>query len=363
MDFDDNTICVLDEIFDEIVEEIIEEDEVKTVQAEITIDRRIITVWISAINHHLFRVVRKEKKIMGADYPLLDRRTTIKKRRNKMALMPVDTRLKIERVIEDGTLTGGDIRGYLGISSIGDPCARKLWYSFRLCFIEKLTPRQIRLFARGHREEPIIKADLRKVGVICQVDENNQPEVVCGYGHIKGHVDDILENVPDAPKTLHLGEYKTANDKSFKDMVKNGLKRSKPVYYDQMVCYMKLLKLTRGLFIMVNKNDDARYYERISEDTKRADFLIQRGIDIISSEIPLPKMAGPDWFACKWCGAYEICHFGEKPIQTCRTCKYVAIVNDGKWECDLDGGKELTLPEQLLGCKHYKMFECLSLKV
>ncbi len=274
-----------------------------------------------------------------------------------MALLPKDMRLKIEQIIEDRRIQS-DLRGYLGLSGIGDPCARKLWYAFRLCFREEFVSRQERLFSRGHNEEPIIQRDLKRAGVICHVDPDNQPEVIAGNGHIKGHMDDILTNVPDAPKTKHLGEYKTANDRNFKEMQKKGVKVSKPIYYDQMQCYMHLLKLTRALFIMVNKNDDSRYYERVSLDKDRAEFLLKRGFDIISTEIPPAREWGPDWYACKWCAAYEICHFGEEPIQSCRTCKNVAICNEGKWECDLHG-MELAFKQQVLSCSKFDRFDIL----
>ena len=274
-----------------------------------------------------------------------------------MALLPSDNRLKLEKMIEDEKIES-DLRGYLGISSIGDPCPRKLWYSFRQCFREKITARQARLFQRGHREEPIIQTDLRKIGIICNVDQDNQPEVITGHGHIKGHFDDLLDNVREAPKTRHLGEYKTANDKSFKDTKKRGVKASKPLYYDQMVCYMYLEKLTRALFIMVNKNDDSRHYERVKADTSRAKQLIKRGIDIISTETPPQKIGGPDWYYCKWCGAYDICQFHKPIIKTSRTCQNVAICDNGKWECDLYG-INLTFPQQIQACKKYKKFNSL----
>jgi hypothetical protein len=274
-----------------------------------------------------------------------------------MAKMPVDSRLRVEKAIEDGLIVQG-LRPYLGISSIADPCARKLWYSFRLCSQEEITPRQTRLFQRGHNEEPIIQADLRRIGII---HHSEQLEVTHGNGHILGHIDDLLDNVPDAPKTQHLGEYKTHNDKSFKSLLKSGMKGSKPLHYGQMICYMEKLKLKRGLYIAVNKNDDSRYYERISEDPAKAQFYLSRGVDIISSEVPPPMMAkaGPNWFECKWCSHYEVCHYGQTPIKTCRSCKYCDILDNGKWECS--GHKiELSFAQQQLACKNYKLMKALE---
>jgi len=276
-----------------------------------------------------------------------------------MALLPIDTRLKIEQKIEDGFVIE-PFRPYLGISGIGDPCSRKLWYGFRLCSVIKITKRQKRLFMRGHYEEPIIQNDLRKAGIICHVNKDNQPEVTCGNGHIKGHIDDVLTNIPDAPKTPHLGEYKTHNDKSFKTLLSKGMKSSKPTHYAQMICYMHLMKLKRGLYVGVNKNDDSRYYERISDNSDFAESLIKKGQDIIGTEIPPKKIGNSTWFECKWCNYYQICHFGEVPLKNCRTCKFCDICDNGKWECS--GLKiELSFEQQQIGCSRHKYLEGLTL--
>lgn len=269
-----------------------------------------------------------------------------------MALLPVDTRLKIEQQIEDGLIIQKP-RKYLGMSSLAEKCSRKLWYGFRLCGHKKIKPQLNRLFGRGHAEEPIIQNDLRRAGIICLVDPNNQPEFTHGNGHIKGHPDDRLMNVPDAPKTDHLGEYKTHNEKSFKDLKKKGLRLSKPVHAGQMDSYMYKWKLTRGLYIAVNKNNDHRYYERISIDIFNAKMLLQKGVDIVTSEIPPAKIGDARWFECKWCDYYEICQYGEQPLMNCRTCRFADMHDEGVWKCS--GHKiELSFGQQQLGCHRHK---------
>lgn len=268
-----------------------------------------------------------------------------------MTEIAIDPKLKIEQAIED-PLIYPEFRPYLGASTIAEKCARKLWYNFRLCSKEPITPRIQRLFGRGHREEPIIVHDLIKAGIKVHSD---QAECVFGHGHIKGHIDGILENVPDAPKTPHLGEYKTANDKSFKDMVKKGLEKSKPVYHGQMIVYMNEFKLRRGLFIMVNKNDDARYYERVYEDKSKAQELKSRGIDIISSEVPLTKIGGPDWFECKYfCSHYDVCQQGGDVLKTCRSCVCADICEEGEWVCSKHD-IELAFAQQQIGCGKHEL--------
>lgn len=266
-----------------------------------------------------------------------------------MVELPVDTRLKTQQMIEDASVKP-EVRGYLGISSIADPCMRKLWYGFRFCKFEEITPRQKRLFSRGHREEPIIVSDLNKIGIIHHSD---QQEVVYGNGHIKGHCDGRLLNVPDAPKTEHLSEFKTANDKSFKEIKKLGIIASKPVYHGQALCYMHLLDLKRCLFVVVNKNDDDRYYERIHADQERAQGLLDRGVEIITSEAPPERRFKSTWYACKWCTYYKICHFGESVLENCRTCISGDVCDNGIWECS-EYNIRLTLQQQLLRCNRYE---------
>jgi hypothetical protein len=271
-----------------------------------------------------------------------------------MAKLPQDMRLEVEKQIEDGQIEQG-FRPYLGMSSIGASCARQLWYGFRLCTHKSIQPRVSRLFQRGHKEEPIIQADLRSIGIIHHSD---QLEVVDCHGHCKGHIDDILEKIPDAPKTPHLGEYKTHNDKSFKDLAKKGMRLSKPVHYAQMICYMYKLKLKRGLYIAVNKNDDSRYYERIAEDTDKAESLLRRADDIIGTELPPERIGNSTWYECKWCDYYMICHFGEESLKNCRTCKFCDIHDEGKWKCT--GHKIwLSFEQQQLGCHRHKYLEGL----
>ena len=260
------------------------------------------------------------------------------------------TKLKIAQMIEDVEIIQGH-RAYLGVSQIGETCERKLRYSFRCVKQRSVTARVARLLQRGHNEEPIIIADLKKIGINVHSD---QKEVVAGHGHIKGHIDGIAENVPDAPKTPHLLELKTANDKSFKDVSAKGIQQSKPIHFYQMVIYMYLLGLKRGLYIIVNKNNDERYYERIKEEPALAKSKLDDGVrKVIGVDAPMDKRYKPAWYECKWCDYYEICHFDGKIKQHCRTCSHCSIKNNGVFKC-ITKNLKLTFTQQMQGCDEYK---------
>lgn len=262
--------------------------------------------------------------------------------------------------IESGE-TEEPLRPYLGYSSFGHDCPNYLWLTFRWAYKRSITPRLQRLFNRGHNEEPIIVADLERAGMICsnvvrdgmsdKEAEAAQLECVGFLGHIKGHPDGDVINVPEAPKTLHNLEMKTANDKKFKEFFKFGVMRSNPTYYAQIQAYMFHKGQTRTLFVITNKNTDDRYYERIEIDKDHFIQLEERAADIIMATTPQSKIASkPEWFACKFCDAKEVCHNGVAYEKGCRTCLHSRIKDKGEWYCSVYPGKAIPESFQRTGC-------------
>ncbi len=247
-------------------------------------------------------------------------------------------------------------RPYLGASGIGHSCERFLWYSFRWCFTEVISERQMRLFGRGHREEPVIVEMLEKVGIKFWGD---QDEVIFAHGHCKGHRDGACIGVIEAPKTEHLAEFKTMNKANFSTLCKQGVLASKPGYYGQSQVYMKFFELSRCLFVAVCKDTDAVYIERISYDKDYANELVMRAEGIVLSESPPEKRFDPTWYECKWCSANKICHGSETPLRNCRTCQSIDMYPGGVWKCQKYNDLELATDQQRLGCDQYKLLEGL----
>ena len=256
-----------------------------------------------------------------------------------------DTTLSL---IEDGEIVS-DHREYLGMSAIGHSCARYLWYSFRWAYQDTYSQRIRRLFKRGHREEVEIVKELRRIGYTFSGDQDG---VECAWGHCKGHRDGMVENVVEAPKTPHLFEAKTMNDKSFKDTQKRGTRVSKPVYYAQCQIYMKFFKLARTLFIAVNKNDDSYIIERFRYDAGFAKDLVGKAEMIVMLSRPPVKPFSPTWFECKFCSANGICHRNQTMERNCRTCTQSVPIDLGYWRCDKFNEK-LDVIKQKKGCDEY----------
>lgn len=241
-------------------------------------------------------------------------------------------------------------RTYLGMSQLGHPCSRFLWYQFRWAFQDKLSARIYRLFRRGHREEETVIQDLEAIG--CKIT-GAQDEFTAVFGHVKGHCDGQVSGLIEAPIARHILEIKTMNDKYFKQTIKSGIKLSKPVYYAQGQLYMDRAKLDRCLFVCVNKNDDSYYIERVKYDKTVPPLLWSKATDIVLSPYPPTKVFKPTWYECKWCAALNICHNGGKMDVNCRTCVQASPTNTGTWECGLPDMGHLDKLQQINGCSQH----------
>lgn len=246
-------------------------------------------------------------------------------------------------------------RAHLGASIIGDECGRALWYSFRWAADPDFEGRMLRLFERGQREEDWIVEDMRLAGMrVENADEatGKQYRFRALGGHFAGSCDGAVLGVPDAPKTWHLLEVKTSNDKRFAELLRDGVQKSNPKHYAQMQTYMHAFKLKRALYVCVNKNDDRIYTERVKYDKAEALAILEKAARVINAREPLSKIReDPSWWKCKMCDHQAHCQLGETaPLQrNCRTCVSSTPMPDGTWHCS-HHGRTLDIDQQRKGC-------------
>lgn len=225
----------------------------------------------------------------------------------------------------------GQPRPHLGCSVVGHSCDRWLWLSFRWAVVEKFPGRILRLFRRGQNEEATIVADLRAIGISVR---DQQKRVDFGK-HLSGSIDGIGQGVPGGGKGAHLLEFKTHSLKSFNELAKDGVVKSKPMHHVQMQMYMHGLELTRALYVAVCKDDDRIHTERIEYDQATALKYIERGHSITMAErMPPPISENPSWYECKFCPAHSFCHdeYLTKQVN-CRTCCHSTPMPDSTWHC------------------------------
>lgn len=263
----------------------------------------------------------------------------------------MERNLIIQEAIENQHIPGRP-SNRIGASSLGDMCKRQIWYKWRNVKQSYMAPRMKRLLSRGKQEEEIVYADLEAIGI--QIIEKQGFVTFC-HGYAAGMHDGIILGVPDAPKTKHLLEIKTGNQKAYNALQRHGMVQAKPEHHMQMQIYMKHFKLTRGLYIFTHKDSDNRHYERIRYNPGVAEEAEKIAEMIVLSEGPPAKIHDqPDKFPCGWCSFQEICHFN-KPVQSnCRTCQHVNLLGQGKWGCGIRKDKELDLEKQAKGCKKWE---------
>lgn len=251
-----------------------------------------------------------------------------------------------------------EFRAHLGASIIGRNCAREAWYSFHWTTSRKFDGRMLRLFNRGHLEEPRMIAALLTIGcTYYQFDANGKQFRIGDHrGHYGGSLDGVVVGLPDlAPGIPALGEFKTHNDKSFSKLKEAGVMSAKYEHFVQMQQYMGKKDLTVALYMATNKNDDDLHAELVQFDPIIYQKYLNLAGAIIDAPTPPPKIADtPGFFKCKFCDHNKTCHLKAPPARNCRTCRYSIPVHDAKWECSfhcINLDEEL----QLAGCQQYEV--------
>lgn len=260
-------------------------------------------------------------------------------------------------------------RFYLGMSEIGEPCWRMLWYRFRDCSKESLSVNSILAIEDGYKQEDIMAARLRMVkGIkLATVDPTTKQQFSYKLfgGHVGGHPDGIISGILEAPKTVHVWENKAVNEKKFKQLQnlisdvgeKHALEKWDEVYYAQAQMYMEMEKTTRH-YLTVQTPGGRRYTAcRTEYNVKAVISLKEKAKTIITAERPPSRMSeNRSYFKCGWCKMKEICFDSKAPTVGCRTCAFSEPDLDDNtglatWNCIRKGkpfaGEGTACPEHL----------------
>jgi hypothetical protein len=193
-------------------------------------------------------------------------------------------------------------RSYMGASGLGEPCDRKLWYSYKQPKSNH-TPRTQRIFDLGNMLEDYLVRLIRDAGILIHtVDENNEQ---FGFedGIIAGHIDGVLED--GAPVLI---EFKSYNSTRFAALKKAGVKENDPTYFTQCQIYMGKMELESCVFMAICKNDCDLYTETIDFDPIEFNWALQRGKEIGAMEgLPERKYNHISHFKCKLCNWAKDC--------------------------------------------------------
>lgn len=275
------------------------------------------------------------------------------------------------------------LRTHLGASQIGNKCDRDIWYSFRWATNPKNkfewhdephtgTPclecrrraaDMVRLFNRGHLEEPRFVALLLSIGckVYQQDNQGKQFKISLLDGHYGGSCDCVAVGIPDlGVDEPALVEMKTHKDSSFQKLLDKGVEKSKPIHFNQMQVYMGGFGLKVALYLAVNKDTEQIYGEIVRFNQAIYDKSFKRAQNLVYLNIPPSKINNsPAWYECKICDNRHVCHKTPDasgtipvPMRNCRTCMYSKPTDGDRWFCGYHN-EILSKDAQLAGCGKY----------
>ena len=209
-------------------------------------------------------------------------------------------------------------RDYLGGSRLGAACERQLQYEYAKAPVDHgkgFSGRLLRIFERGHRTEDMVIRWLRLAGFTLKTEDGNGHQFgfsVAG-GRLRGHVDGVVIAGPEGFAYPALWENKCLGSKSWRDLVKNGLAISKPVYAAQVAVYQAYLDLFDhpAIFTAVNADTMEIYVERVPFDAALAQRMSDRAVRVITAtdaQEQLPRaFQDPTHFECKFCAYAQRC--------------------------------------------------------
>jgi hypothetical protein len=226
----------------------------------------------------------------------------------KLSERPVNDVLN--KLIEHAEPPGENYRQYLGASSMGSECLRKIQYDW-MCDAQ-FQSRQHDIFDRGHWGEDLSRQ--RFVAAGFQFAPPERLKFVAVGGLFRGHADGILIDGPLIPALKYpcVWEHKTLKAKGWKAIERSGLTGLYAPYAGQVALYQAYLDCTNAaLFTVLNADTCERLHFLVPFDVQLAQATSDRAVTIIEAtcagELLSRVTENPEDWRCKMCSHRERC--------------------------------------------------------
>jgi hypothetical protein len=230
---------------------------------------------------------------------------------NRAHLSDTPLNTAINALIERAEPPEENTRQYLGASTIGSECLRRVQYDW-LC--DPVHPTQTRdIFRRGHLLEELSRQHFIRAGFVFAPAEKLAFSAAGGL--FRGHTDGIIVAGPELPGVGYpcIWEHKALGDKGWKALERDGLEKAYPHYAAQVAIYQAYLDVAQhpAVFTAVNANTMARLHLLVPFNAERAQAWSDRAVAVIKATragelLPRAYDDPQDW-RCKVCSHRERC--------------------------------------------------------
>jgi hypothetical protein len=231
---------------------------------------------------------------------------------NRAILSDKPLNLRINELIESAESPTPNTRQYLGASSIGSECLRRVQYDW-MCD-SQFPARTLDIFQRGHFFEQVSKQHLIKAGFRFASKVNLGFKAAGGL--FRGHADGILVAGPAVEGLIYpaIWEHKALGAKGFRAVERDGLIGLYQVYAAQVALYQAYLNCTNpALFSVTNADTCERLHFLVPFDSVLAQSISDRAVMVIEATRAgelLPRVTDkPDDWRCRMCSHFHRCWY------------------------------------------------------
>jgi len=210
-------------------------------------------------------------------------------------------------------------RAYVGASAIGHECERSIQFEYAGATKERdFEPATLRRFDQGHMGEELARAWIGDAGFeLVQRSQRTGQRYRWTQldDQASGEPDGVLIGGPEVPGLSYpaMWEHKYVGAKTFREILKHGLKKARPGYYSQTQVNMAYLGLTNGpaVFTVTCGDDGQQLHLLIDFDAEEAQRTSDKFVRIIEATqagelLPRP-FASDDHFICRGCAFKARC--------------------------------------------------------
>jgi hypothetical protein len=229
---------------------------------------------------------------------------------NRVSLAETPLSTELNALIERSEPSSKNVRQYLGASTIGSECLRKIQFEWMCDPVHPV--RTLNIFARGHFFEELARQHLMRAGFTFSSFE--KLEFQAANGLFRGHADGLLVDGPSLPGLAYpaIWEHKCLNAKGWRTIERDGLVGLYAPYAAQVAIYQAYLDRTNpALFSVTNADSCERLHALIPFDSTLAQRMSDRAVRIIEATSAGELLAritdDPEDWRCGMCGHRTRC--------------------------------------------------------